>query len=88
VLHRPDSAFSDLALLGLTRALVNPEYSGRDYRQAFVAAERLIREYPDSPYAGGVRAWRELLGAYLARTRELERLKLLDLELEQRQRKP
>ena len=88
VLHRPGSAFTDRALLGLTRVLVNPEYSGRDYRQAFVAADRLVREYPGSPYAGEVRAWRELLGAYLARTEELERLKRLDLELEQRQRKP
>jgi len=58
-------------------------------------ADRLVREYPDSPLAVEGRAWRELLLGYLARgqeierrTQELERLKRLDLELEQQKKKP
>jgi Skp family chaperone for outer membrane proteins len=77
----PGSAFADRALLGLTRILCNPEYAGRDYAQAYVVADRLVHDYPGSPYASEGRAWRELLVAYLAleqefaqRTAELHQL--------------
>ena len=68
----PSSPVADRALLGLTRSLCNPEYAGHDYRQAFLVADRLVREYPASQYAVEARAWRELLLGYLARSRELE----------------
>jgi Tfp pilus assembly protein PilF len=76
----PSSTVSDRALLGLTRSLCSPEYAGRDYRQAFLIADRLVREYPDSHYVAEARAWRELLLGYLARGQELERR---TMELEQ-----
>jgi DNA repair exonuclease SbcCD ATPase subunit len=96
-LRQPSAMFRDRALVGLTRVLVDSENAGRDYRRAYLAAERLAREYPDSAYAAEARAWRDLLGSYLARltyleqeleqrTRELERLNHLDQELEQRTR--
>ena len=95
VARNPRSAFVDRALLGLTRSFSNPGYTGRDYRQALMMADRLVREYPDSPLAVEGRAWRDLLSGYLARgqelerrTQELERLKRLDLELEQQKKKP
>lgn len=95
VARNPTSAFVDRALLGLTRSLSNPGYTGHDYRLAFTMADRLVREYPDSPLAVEGRAWRDLLLGYLTRgqelerrTQELERLKRLDLELEQQKRKP
>ena len=95
VARNPSSAFVDRALLGLTRAFSYPGYAGRDYRLAFTMADRLVREYPDSPLAVEGRAWRDLLLGYLVqgqelerRTQELERLKRLDLELEQQKRKP
>ena len=76
----PGSPVADRALLGLTRSLCNPEYPQHDYRQAFVVADRLVREYPASQYTVEARAWRELLLGYLARGRELERR---TMELEQ-----
>jgi hypothetical protein len=76
----PSSPVADRALLGLTRSLCNPEYAEHDYRQAFLVADRLVREYPASQYAVEARAWRELLLGYLARGRELERR---TMELEQ-----
>jgi tetratricopeptide (TPR) repeat protein len=76
----PSSTVSDRALLGLTRSLCSPEYAGRDYRQAFLVADRLLREYPDSHYVAEARAWRELLLGYLARGQEIERR---TMELEQ-----
>jgi outer membrane protein assembly factor BamD (BamD/ComL family) len=72
VMRNPSSAFTDRALLGLTRSLCNPEYAGRDYLQAFLAADRLVREYPDSPLADEAVAWRDLLVAYLVRGQELD----------------
>jgi hypothetical protein len=112
----PGSPFVDRALIGLTRSLCNPDYAGRDLRRAYLVADRLVRDYPDSPHAGEARAWRDLIRAYLVRgreldrrtlelerislelerrtrelqqhVRELERLKQLDLDLEQRKRKP
>lgn len=94
----PPSPFRDRALAGLGRILVNPEYAGRDYRQAYGVFDRLVRDHPDSPHAAEARAWRELLGLYvtlgqqlerrtqelLQRTEDLERLKRIDLELERR----
>ncbi len=76
----PTSPVADRALLGLTRSLCNPEYAEHDYRQAFLVADRLVREYPASQYSVEARAWRELLLGYLARGRELERR---TMELEQ-----
>ena len=76
----PSSPVADRALLGLTRSLCNPEYAGHDYRQAFLVADRLVREYPASTAYCEARAWRELLLGYLARSRELERR---TMELEQ-----
>jgi hypothetical protein len=73
-LRLPSPAFGDRALLGLTRLLVDPEYAGRDYPEAYGAAERLLREYPDSPHAAEARAWQDLLAAYLSRNQELAQL--------------
>jgi DNA repair exonuclease SbcCD ATPase subunit len=73
VLRRPETALSDRALIGLTRLLVDSDNTGRDYRRAYLLAERLAREYPDSAYAAEARSWRDLLGSYLARGQELER---------------
>ena len=88
VARDPDSAVADRALLGLTRALCNPEYADHDYRRAYLVADRLVREYPHSHYAVEARAWRELLLAYLARGQELERraMELEELTLEQDRR--
>lgn len=80
ITRNPSSPFADRALLGLTRSLCNPEYAGRDYRQAYLVADRLVREYPDSQHAAEARAWRDLLLGYLARGQELERR---TMELEQ-----
>ena len=74
VLRRPAGpAVTDRALVGLTRLLVDPESVTHDYRRAHVLAERLVREHPDSAHAAEARAWRDLLGSYLARGQELER---------------
>jgi DNA repair exonuclease SbcCD ATPase subunit len=67
-------AYGDRALLGLTRLLVLREYAGRDYDRAAWVAERLVREYPDSPYAAEARAWQDLLAAYLTRSEALAKL--------------
>jgi hypothetical protein len=79
VTRRPSPAFGDRALLGLARLLADPEYAGRDYRQAYLATERLLREYPDSYCAAEARAWRDLIGAYLSRGQALEQ-RTLELE--------
>jgi hypothetical protein len=88
ITRNPSSPFVDRALLGLTRSLCNPEYAGRDYRQAYLMADRLVREYPDSHYAAEARAWRELLLAYLVRGQEIERrtMELEEVMLEQDRR--
>jgi outer membrane protein assembly factor BamD (BamD/ComL family) len=52
---------------------VTPEYAGRDYRQAHAVFDRLVRQHPDSPHAAEARAWRELLGLYVALDQELQR---------------
>jgi hypothetical protein len=88
VVRRPSSPFTDRALVGLTRLLVNPESPDRDYRAAHRVAEQLVREYPESPYASEARAWRDLLASYLVRSQQLEQrrqeLEKLSYELDRR----
>ncbi|HEY7140641.1 MAG TPA: tetratricopeptide repeat protein [Methylomirabilota bacterium] len=87
----PDAPVHDQALYDLSRALVLTANGGREYRQASTHLDRLLREYPASPYAADARALRIALAAYVARTVELdrllERLKAIDLEFE-RPRQP
>ena len=87
----PDAPVHDEALYHLARALVLGANGGREYRQAAGYLDRLLREHPTSPYATDARVWRALLGAYVARGAEmdrlLERLKAIDVELE-RPRQP
>jgi outer membrane protein assembly factor BamD (BamD/ComL family) len=82
----PDAPIHDQALYNLARALVLTASGGREYRQAAAHLDRLLRDYPTSPYAADARALRIALGAYVARTAELdrllERLKAIDLEFE------
>ena len=87
----PDARVHDQALYDLARALVLTANGGREYRQAAVHLDRLLRDYPTSQHAADARALRIALGAYVARTAELERLidrlKAIDLEFE-RPRQP
>ena len=87
----PDASGHDQALYDLARALVLSANGGRDYRQASAHLDRLLREYPTSSYVPDARALRIALGAYVARSAELdrllERLKAIDLEFE-RPRQP
>jgi outer membrane protein assembly factor BamD (BamD/ComL family) len=87
----PDAPAHDAALYHLARALVLSANGGREYRQAAAYLDRLLREHPTSPHAADARVWRALLGAYVARGAEmdrlLERLKAIDVELE-RPRQP
>jgi outer membrane protein assembly factor BamD (BamD/ComL family) len=87
----PDAPIHDQALYDLARALVLTANGGREYRQAAAHLDRLLRDYPTSQHAADARALRIALGAYVARTAELdrliERLKAIDLEFE-RPRQP
>ena len=87
----PDAPIHDQALYDLARALVLTANGGREYRQAAAHLDRLLRDYPTGPHAADARALRIALGAYVARTAELdrliERLKAIDLEFE-RPRQP
>ena len=87
----PDASGHDHALYDLARALVLSANGGRDYRQASAHLDRLLREYPTSSYVPDARALRIALGAYVARSAELdrllERLRAIDLEYE-RPRQP
>ncbi len=87
----PDASIHDQALYNLARALVLTANGRREYRQAAAHLDRLLRDYPTSQYAADARALRIALGAYVARTAELdrlvERLKAIDLEFE-RPRQP
>jgi outer membrane protein assembly factor BamD (BamD/ComL family) len=82
----PDAPIHSQALYELARALVLTANGGRDYRQATAHLDRLLREYPTSQHATDARALRAAIGAYVARTAELERLlerlKAIDLEFE------
>ena len=82
----PAAPVHDRALYGLARTLVLPDNSGRDYRQAYLCFDRLLRVHPGSPYAPDARAWRGLLVAYFARVEELGRLKKLDILMERQRR--
>jgi outer membrane protein assembly factor BamD (BamD/ComL family) len=87
----PEAPIHDQALYDLARALVLTANGGREYRQAAAHLDRLLREYPTSGHAADARALRIALGAYVARSAELdrllERLKAIDLEFE-RPRQP
>ena len=87
----PDAPIHDQALYDLARALVLTANGGREYRQAAAHLDRLLRDYPTSRHAADARALRIALGAYVARTAELDRLikrlKAIDLEFE-RPRQP
>jgi len=87
----PDASGHDQALYDLARALVLSANGGRDYRQASAHLDRLLREYPTSSHVPDARALRIALGAYVARSAELdrllERLRAIDLEYE-RPRQP
>jgi outer membrane protein assembly factor BamD (BamD/ComL family) len=87
----PDARVHDQALYDLARALVLTANGGREYRQAAAHLDRLLRDYPTSQHAADARALRIAVGAYVARTAELdrliERLKAIDLEFE-RPRQP
>jgi tetratricopeptide (TPR) repeat protein len=76
------------ALYALGHLFVLADNPGRDYRQALLYFERLVREHPESAYVADARAWRELISAYFARIQELERLKRLDVELERERPRP
>jgi outer membrane protein assembly factor BamD (BamD/ComL family) len=82
----PDAPIHSQALYDLARALVLTANGGREYRQATAHLDRLLREYPTSQHATDARALRAAIGAYVARTAELERLlerlKAIDLEFE------
>lgn len=87
----PDARVHDQALYDLARALVLTANGGRDYRQAAAHLDRLLRDHPTSPHAADARALRIAIGAYVARTADLDRLidrlKAIDLEYE-RPRQP
>lgn len=87
----PDASVHDKALYELARTLVLTATSPREYRQASTVLDRLLREHPTSPYVTDARALRIVLGAYVARAAELdrllERLRAIDLEFE-RPRQP
>ncbi|HEX2502160.1 MAG TPA: tetratricopeptide repeat protein [Methylomirabilota bacterium] len=87
----PDAFVHDQALYELACVLVLSANSGREYRQAAAYLDRLLREHPTSPRAADARALRAALGAYVARTAELDRLldrlRAIDLEFE-RPRRP
>jgi outer membrane protein assembly factor BamD (BamD/ComL family) len=88
----PDAPVHDRALYDLARALVLSASGGREYRQATAQLDRLLREHPTSPLAADARALRVALGAYVARTAELdrllERLRAIDLEFERPRQQP
>jgi hypothetical protein len=82
----PDVPIHDRALYALASALVVTGNGTGDYRPAVAPLDRLLREHPNSAYAGDARALRMVIGAYIARTAERDRLlnhlKAVDFELE------
>ena len=92
VLHDfPDDPAAPRALYGLGQLRVDPKSPLRDYAAARLDFGRLVARYPTSPWAPEARAWHAALSELLkheadaARTRgDLERLKELDKELEER----
>lgn len=90
----PASPRAPEALFKLARLEVTPESPVLNYRQAHDHFDRLLKEYPENPYAAEARAWRETLGQLLAREREatrirqdMERLKRVEMRLEQEKRR-
>ena len=86
----PESAWAPQALFRLARLEVSPESPLRNYRQAHDHFDRLVKDYPDSPYAADAQAWRDTLGQLLTREQEaarirqdMERLKRVERRLEQ-----
>jgi len=84
----PDAPVHDRALYDLARALVLAANGVPEYRQASAYLDRLLREHPTSAHAPDAQALRAVLGAYVAREAELERLlerlKAIDFEFERR----
>ena len=82
----PDVPIHDRALYEWASALVFTANATGEYRPALVPLDRLLREHPSSAYAGDARALRMVIGAYMARTAERDRLlnhlKAIDLEFE------
>jgi hypothetical protein len=82
----PDVPIHDRALYECASALVLVGNASGDYRPALAPLDRLLREHPTSAYATDARALRMVIGAYIARTAERERLlnhlKAVDLEFE------
>jgi outer membrane protein assembly factor BamD (BamD/ComL family) len=85
----PDVGVHDRALYELASALVATGNGSGDYRPALAPLDRLLREHPTSTYAGDARALRMVIGAYIARTAERDRLlnhlKAVDFEFERPQ---
>ena len=86
----PDDTTAARALYGLGTLAVEPGPQ-QDYRAARVAFERLIADYPRSPWVWEATAWRAVLkeldrrDAESAKLRgDLEKLKRLDMETEHR----
>jgi outer membrane protein assembly factor BamD (BamD/ComL family) len=82
----PDGPFHDRALYELASALVLTGNASWEYLPAVAPLDRLLREHPGSSYAADARALRMVIGAYVARTAERDRLikqlKAVDLEFE------
>ena len=74
VISRPNGAFADRALVGLTRLLVDPEYAGRTMRRRTSWRSASSARAPDSAYAAEARAWRISSASYLTRSQELAQL--------------
>jgi outer membrane protein assembly factor BamD (BamD/ComL family) len=79
------------ALHTLGQLQVDPKSPVRDYRAARRTFERLVTDYPQSPWTPEARAWRAVLlelerrDADTVRLREdLDRLKELDMNMERR----
>jgi hypothetical protein len=81
-----DVPVHDRALYELASALVLTGNATGEYLPAVAPLERLLREHPRSAYAGDARALRMVIGAYVVRTAERDRLsrqlKAVDLEIE------
>ena len=60
------------ALYSLARLYTDPSSGLRDYRAAYVAFDRLLKQYPKSEWEADARAWRAALTDLAAREVELE----------------
>jgi hypothetical protein len=74
VRESPESSSHDRALYRLASALIVTGNASGDYWPALAPLTRLLREHPNSPYVTEARALRVLIGAYVARTAERDRL--------------